>query len=234
MSNARFSSSTELRASTKTRRRPAPPLREMSCVSIAMQMAIPGNDGTSSHPLGYHQQCRKRLSRPERPVRRTRPVSRPRHRRGYLPKARDRGGNSGSVPEQKILLYQCVKWWRREKDSNPQYPNASPAQPHEFIIRLAILTESGYQRPRLKSPIFSARYEWAVDYLAPKCQGAAAGSAPACVGPPDRPAVAPQIFWHNVRSACSPRHARPRFEVKRSDRRPRFSVPDTHAAAKSP
>ena len=46
-----------------------------------------------------------------------------------------------------------------------------------------------------------------------------AGSAPACVGPPDRPAVTPQIFWRNVRSACSPRHARPRFKEKRSDRR---------------
>ncbi len=61
-----------------------------------------------------------------------------------------------------------------------------------------------------------------------------AGSAPACVDPPDRTAVAPQIFWQNVRSARSPWHARPRFEVKRSDRRPRFNVPDTHAAVKSP
>ena len=61
-----------------------------------------------------------------------------------------------------------------------------------------------------------------------------AGSAPACVGPPDRPAVAPQIFWRNVRSACSPRHARPRFKVKRSDPPHRLKAPDTHAAAKSP
>lgn len=61
-----------------------------------------------------------------------------------------------------------------------------------------------------------------------------AGSAPACVGPPARPTVAPQIFWRNLRSACSPRRARPPFEVKRSDRRPRFNLPDTHAAAKSP
>ena len=61
-----------------------------------------------------------------------------------------------------------------------------------------------------------------------------AGSAPACVGPPDRLAIAPQIFWRNVRSACSPRHARPRFKVKRSDPPHRLNVPDTHAAAKSP
>ena len=61
-----------------------------------------------------------------------------------------------------------------------------------------------------------------------------AGSAPACVGPPDRPAVTPQIFWCNLRSACSPRHARPRFDVKQSARPPRFNLPDTHAAAKSP
>ena len=62
----------------------------------------------------------------------------------------------------------------------------------------------------------------------------AAGRALACVGPPDRPAGAPQIFWRNLRSACSPRHARPRFYVKRSARPPRFNLPDTHAAAKSP
>jgi hypothetical protein len=61
-----------------------------------------------------------------------------------------------------------------------------------------------------------------------------AGSAPACVAPPDRPAVALQIFRRNVRSACSSRHARPRFKVKRSDRPPRFNAPDTHTAAKSP
>jgi hypothetical protein len=54
-----------------------------------------------------------------------------------------------------------------------------------------------------------------------------AGRALACVGPQDRPAVAPQIFWRNLRSACSPRQARPRFDVKRSARRPRFNVPDT-------
>jgi hypothetical protein len=36
-----------------------------------------------------------------------------------------------------------------EKDSNPQYPNASPAQPHEFIIQFSILDEDRYQRRRL-------------------------------------------------------------------------------------
>ena len=41
-----------------------------------------------------------------------------------------------------------------------------------------------------------------------------AGSAPASVGPPDRFAVTPPIFWRNVRSACSPRRARPRFTEK--------------------
>src|SRR5258708_6197988 len=60
------------------------------------------------------------------------------------------------------------------------------------------------------------------------------GSAPTSLGPPDRPAIAPQIFWRNLRSACSPRHARPRFKATQSDRPPRFNVPDTHAAAKSP
>ena len=59
-------------------------------------------------------------------------------------------------------------------------------------------------------------------------------SAPASVGPPDRLAVTPQIFWRNVRSACSPRHARPRFKEKRSDPPPHFNVLNTHAAAKSP
>ena len=59
-------------------------------------------------------------------------------------------------------------------------------------------------------------------------------SAPASVAPPDRFAVTPQIFWRNVRSACSPRHARPRFKEKRSDPPPHFNVLNTHAAAESP
>jgi hypothetical protein len=61
-----------------------------------------------------------------------------------------------------------------------------------------------------------------------------AGSAPARVGPPDRPAIAPQIFWRNVRSARSRQHARPRFKLKRSDRQRRLNLPNTHADAKSP
>lgn len=47
-------------------------------------------------PFGYHQQSRKRLSRQERPVRRTRPVSSDRRRRDRRPKAQKGGGNSGS------------------------------------------------------------------------------------------------------------------------------------------
>jgi hypothetical protein len=68
----------------------------------------------------------------------------------------------------------------------------------------------------------------------PHSRRLSAGSTPACLGPPDRPAGTPQIFHRNPRSACSPWHARPRFDAKRSDRPPRFNFPDTHAAAKSP
>jgi hypothetical protein len=60
------------------------------------------------------------------------------------------------------------------------------------------------------------------------------GSTPARVGPRDWPVVTPQIVSPNVRSARSPRHARPRFEVKPSSRWPRVNLPDTHTAAKSP
>ena len=60
------------------------------------------------------------------------------------------------------------------------------------------------------------------------------GSTPACVGPQDWPAFAPQIVWPNVQSARAPRHAGPRFDVKRSSRWPRVNLPDTHLAVKSP
>jgi hypothetical protein len=61
-----------------------------------------------------------------------------------------------------------------------------------------------------------------------------AGSAPACVGPPDRPVIAPQICWRNVQSARSRQHPRPRFQLNQSDRQRRLNFPNTHADAKSP
>jgi hypothetical protein len=62
--------------------------------------------------LSYHQQCRRRLSRRERLVRRTRPVSGNRFRGVRRPKARKRGRNSGFAAQQKILLYQWLMSWR--------------------------------------------------------------------------------------------------------------------------
>jgi hypothetical protein len=60
------------------------------------------------------------------------------------------------------------------------------------------------------------------------------GSTPACADQQDRPVIAPQILSSNVRSARSRRHARPRFELKRSHRQRRLNFPNTHADAKSP
>jgi hypothetical protein len=60
------------------------------------------------------------------------------------------------------------------------------------------------------------------------------GSAPACADQQHWPVIAPQILSSNVRSARSRQHARPRFELKRSDRQRRLNFPNTHADAKSP
>jgi hypothetical protein len=60
------------------------------------------------------------------------------------------------------------------------------------------------------------------------------GSTPACADQQDWPVVAPQILSSNVRSARSRQHARPRFELKRSDRQHRLNFPNTYADAKSP
>jgi hypothetical protein len=60
------------------------------------------------------------------------------------------------------------------------------------------------------------------------------GSTPACTDQQDWPVIAPQILSSNVRSARSRLHARPRFELNRSDRQRRTNFPNTHADAKSP
>jgi hypothetical protein len=59
-------------------------------------------------------------------------------------------------------------------------------------------------------------------------------TTPACADQQDWPVIAPQILSSNVRSARSRLHARPRFELNRSDRRRRTNFPNTHADAKSP
>ena len=60
------------------------------------------------------------------------------------------------------------------------------------------------------------------------------GSTPACADQQDWPVIAPQILSNNVRSARWRQHARPEFELKRSDRQRRLNFPNTHADAKSP
>jgi hypothetical protein len=60
------------------------------------------------------------------------------------------------------------------------------------------------------------------------------GSIPACADQQDCPVIAPQILSSNARSARSRQHARPGFELKRSDRQRRLNFPNTHAGAKSP
>ena len=60
------------------------------------------------------------------------------------------------------------------------------------------------------------------------------GSPPFCADQQDCPVIAPQILSSNVRSAHSRQHARPRFELKRSDRQRRLNFPNTDAGAKSP
>jgi hypothetical protein len=60
------------------------------------------------------------------------------------------------------------------------------------------------------------------------------GSTSACADQQDWPVIPPQILSSNLRSARSRQHARPRFELKRSDRQRRLNFPTTHADAKSP
>jgi hypothetical protein len=60
------------------------------------------------------------------------------------------------------------------------------------------------------------------------------GSTPACSDQQDWPVIAPQIPSCNVRSARWRQHARPKFELKRSDRQRRLNFPNTHPDAKSP
>ena len=59
-------------------------------------------------------------------------------------------------------------------------------------------------------------------------------STPAGADQQDCPVIAPQILSSNVQPARSRQHARPRFELKRSDQQPRRNFPNTHAGAKSP
>jgi hypothetical protein len=59
-------------------------------------------------------------------------------------------------------------------------------------------------------------------------------TTPACSDQQDCPVIAPQFLSSNVRSARSRQHARPKFELKRSDQQPRCNFPNTHAGAKSP
>jgi hypothetical protein len=60
------------------------------------------------------------------------------------------------------------------------------------------------------------------------------GSTPACADQQDWPVIAPQILSSNLRSARSRQHARPRFELKRSDRHHRLIFRNAHAETKSP
>ena len=60
------------------------------------------------------------------------------------------------------------------------------------------------------------------------------GSTPACADQQAWPVIAPQILSSKVRSARSRQHARPKFELKRSDRQRLLNFPNTHADAKSP
>jgi hypothetical protein len=60
------------------------------------------------------------------------------------------------------------------------------------------------------------------------------GTTPACADPQDCPVIAPQILSSNVQSARSRQHARPKFQLKRSDRQRRLNFPNTPADAKSP
>ena len=59
-------------------------------------------------------------------------------------------------------------------------------------------------------------------------------STPACADQQDWPVIAPQILSSNLRSARSTQHARPRAVLKRSNRQPRFTFPNTPNDAKSP
>jgi hypothetical protein len=60
------------------------------------------------------------------------------------------------------------------------------------------------------------------------------GSTPACADQQDCPVIASQILSSNVLSARSRQHARPGFELKRSDRQRRLNFRSTHTGAKSP
>jgi hypothetical protein len=60
------------------------------------------------------------------------------------------------------------------------------------------------------------------------------GSTPACADQQDWPVIAQQTLSNKVQSARSRQHARPSFELKRSDRQRRLNFRSTHADAKSP
>ena len=60
------------------------------------------------------------------------------------------------------------------------------------------------------------------------------GSTPACADQQDCLVIAPQLLSSTVRSARSRQHARPRFELTRSDCQRRLNFLNTHADAKSP
>jgi hypothetical protein len=61
-----------------------------------------------------------------------------------------------------------------------------------------------------------------------------AASAAARVGPPDWPAIAPQIFSRNQRPARSRSNPHPFIEAKPPRRPLQSNLPATHPAAKSP
>jgi hypothetical protein len=60
------------------------------------------------------------------------------------------------------------------------------------------------------------------------------GTTPACADQQNCHVIAPQILSGNVRSARSRQHARPKFELKQSDRQHRRNFPNTHPGPKSP
>ncbi len=134
------------------RRQDAAPLRPHGAeyASRTRPHRSPADADISSPALSYHQQCRKRLSRQERPVRRTCPVSRDRHHGDRRPKARKEGGNSASVPERTILLYQCLMSWRWAQSSANHSPMDNSPLPtrlyREFRFRSRSSTRSGFLR----------------------------------------------------------------------------------------
>ena len=79
------------------------------------------DDARSSRGSPYHHHCRKRLSRDARRIPRTAAVSRAGDERDRARKPRTCGVNWDNANQKKSLIYQIVRGWRRERDSNPRW-----------------------------------------------------------------------------------------------------------------